>query len=67
MQVPLNKFILVNSGEAVNSDMAMMTEAIRSIGVSLLGGNANIHGKFELGLDSISATNGVSSYHFLLK
>ncbi|KAG8900522.1 hypothetical protein FRB99_005992 [Tulasnella sp. 403] len=59
--VPLNKFILTNSGEAVNSDMTMMKEAIRSVGISLLGGNANIQGKFELGIESISATNDSST------
>ncbi|KAG8964796.1 hypothetical protein FRC00_001143 [Tulasnella sp. 408] len=54
--VPLHKFILTNSGEAVNSNMAMMSESIKSIGISLLGGNANIQGKFELGIDYIGAT-----------
>lgn len=59
-QVPLHKFILTNSGEAVNSTMAMMSESIKSIGISLLGGNANIQGKFELGIDYIGATADVS-------
>lgn len=58
--MPLHKFILTNSGEAVNSNMAMMSESIKSIGISLLGGNANIQGKFELGIDYIGATTDVS-------
>lgn len=57
--MPLSKFILTNSGEAVNSEMTMMAEAVRSVGISLLGGNANIHGKFELAIESIGATNEV--------
>lgn len=62
-QVPLDKFILTNSGEAVNNDMEMMRQAVRTIGISLLGGNANIQGHFELGIQSISAVNdvGISS------
>jgi len=55
--VPFNNFILTNSGEAVNTDLVMMREAIRSVGISILGGNVNVQGKFELGLDSINATN----------
>ncbi|KAG9017146.1 hypothetical protein FRB90_001570 [Tulasnella sp. 427] len=58
--VPLHKFILTNSGEAVNSEMAMMSESIKSIGISLLGSNANLQGKFELGIDYIGATADVN-------
>lgn len=60
-QLPLNNFMLTNSGEAVNTDMTMMKESVKSIGISLLGGNANIHGKFELTIDSIGATNEVGA------
>ncbi|KAG8932038.1 hypothetical protein FRC02_001727 [Tulasnella sp. 418] len=55
--IPFSSFILTNSGEAVSSDMTMMREQIRSIGISLLGGKANVQGPFELGIDSIGLTN----------
>jgi NADH dehydrogenase [ubiquinone] 1 alpha subcomplex assembly factor 1 len=55
--------MLTNSGEAVSSDMRMMQEAIRSVGISLLGGKANIQGHFELGIDCIGATNEVCTLH----
>lgn len=33
----------------------MMTHRIRTIGVSILGGNSGVEGRYELGLDEIKA------------
>ena len=35
----------------------MYRERVRTIGVSLLGGNTGVEGAYELGIDSISAVN----------
>ena len=35
----------------------MYRERIRTVGVSLLGGNSGVEGPYELGIDSISAVN----------
>ena len=61
LQIPLNDFVLTNSGEVVQQQMAMMHEKIRSIGISILGGNANVSGQYELGIDSIRAVNEVTT------
>lgn len=37
--------------------MAMHRERVRTIGVSMLGGNSGIEGAFELGIDCIRAVN----------
>ena len=61
----MNDFVLTNSGEVVQQQMAMMQERIRSIGISILGGNANVSGQYELGIDSIRAVNEVTPLAFL--
>jgi hypothetical protein len=40
--------------------MTMMTHRIRTIGISILGGNSGVEGQYELGLDEIKAVNEVS-------
>jgi NADH dehydrogenase [ubiquinone] 1 alpha subcomplex assembly factor 1 len=35
----------------------MYRERIRTIGISLLGGNTGVEGPYELGIDSIRAVN----------
>ena len=35
----------------------MNRESVRSIGISILGGNSGVSGKYELGLDSIRLVN----------
>lgn len=35
----------------------MMREKVRSVGISLLGGNSGVEGPYELGIDSIRAVN----------
>jgi NADH dehydrogenase [ubiquinone] 1 alpha subcomplex assembly factor 1 len=39
----------------------MMTHRIRTIGISILGGNSGVEGRYELGLDVIKAVNEVST------
>jgi len=36
-----------------------MTDRIRTIGISILGGNSGVEGRYELGLDVIKAVNEV--------
>ena len=35
----------------------MLRERIRSVGISILGGNGGIEGKYELGIDSVQLVN----------
>lgn len=35
----------------------MYRERIRSVGISLLGGNSGVEGPYEMGIDSIRAVN----------
>jgi NADH dehydrogenase [ubiquinone] 1 alpha subcomplex assembly factor 1 len=35
----------------------MYREKVRSVGISLLGGNSGAAGKYELGIDSVSIVN----------
>jgi hypothetical protein len=37
----------------------MMTHRIRTIGISILGGNSGVEGRYEIGLDEIKAVNEV--------
>ena len=39
------------------NQMDMYRERVRSIGISMLGGNSGVGGKYELGIDSIRAVN----------
>jgi len=57
--IPIDSFVLTNSGETVSHQIQMMSQRIRTIGVSLLGGKANIRGRYELGIDSIKAVNSL--------
>ena len=49
----------MNSGEIVESEIPLKVdrEKIRTIGISNLGGHGNIEGAYQLGIDSIWATN----------
>ncbi|KAF8506148.1 complex I intermediate-associated protein CIA30 [Hysterangium stoloniferum] len=55
--IPFDSFVLTNYGQIVNREMEMMTDRIRTIGISILGGNSGIEGRYELGLDVIKAVN----------
>ncbi|KAI0648925.1 NADH:ubiquinone oxidoreductase complex I intermediate-associated protein 30 [Trametes meyenii] len=55
--IPFKDFVLTNAGELVPHQVQMYRERIRTIGISLLGGNSGVEGPYELGIDSISAVN----------
>ncbi|TFK40234.1 complex I intermediate-associated protein CIA30 [Crucibulum laeve] len=55
--VPFDSFVRTNSGELSTEQIGMYREKIRSIGISLLGGNSRVEGRYELGIDSISVVN----------
>ncbi|KAF8519290.1 complex I intermediate-associated protein 30-domain-containing protein [Gautieria morchelliformis] len=55
--IPFDAFVLTNSGELVSREMTMMTHRVRTIGISILGGNSGVEGKYEIGLDVIKAVN----------
>jgi len=39
------------------NQISMLKERIRSVGISILGGNGGIEGKYELGIDSVQLVN----------
>lgn len=46
-----------SAGEISDSQKPMDRERIRSVGISLLGGNSNTPGPYELWVDSVQAVN----------
>lgn len=46
-----------NYGEMSENQISMLRERIRSVGISILGGNGGIEGKYELGIDSVRLVN----------
>ncbi|KAG6850703.1 hypothetical protein H0H93_009861 [Arthromyces matolae] len=56
-KIPFENFVRTNSGELSSNQIQMAREGIRTIGISLLGGNSGISGKYELGIDSIRIVN----------
>ncbi|RDB26387.1 Complex I intermediate-associated protein 30, mitochondrial [Hypsizygus marmoreus] len=55
--IPFDNFVRTNSGELSQDQIKMYREKIRSIGISLLGGNSGSAGPYELGIDSIRIVN----------
>ncbi|KAI0775018.1 NADH:ubiquinone oxidoreductase complex I intermediate-associated protein 30 [Trametes elegans] len=55
--IPFRDFVLTNAGELVPEQVQMYRERVRTIGISLLGGNSGVEGPYELGIDSVSAVN----------
>jgi len=55
--IPLDDFVLTNAGEVASHQITMARDKVRSIGISLLGGNSGVEGPYELGIDSIRALN----------
>ncbi|KAE9408358.1 CIA30-domain-containing protein [Gymnopus androsaceus JB14] len=54
--IPFRNFVRTNHGEL--SDVQLnMSPMLRSIGISLLGGNAGIAGKYELNIDTFRVVN----------
>ncbi|KAI0048942.1 complex I intermediate-associated protein CIA30 [Auriscalpium vulgare] len=55
--IPFDDFVLTNTGEIASDQISMLTSRIRTIGISLLGGNSGVEGPYELGIDEIRAVN----------
>lgn len=55
--LPFSSFVRTNSGEMSEAQITMMRERIRSVGISILGGNSGFSGKYELGIDHIRIVN----------
>ncbi|TFY56532.1 hypothetical protein EVJ58_g7578 [Rhodofomes roseus] len=55
--IPFDAFVLTNVGEVSYEQMEMFRERVRTVGISLLGGNSGVEGPYELGIDSIFAVN----------
>ncbi|KAL1746945.1 NADH:ubiquinone oxidoreductase intermediate-associated protein 30 [Schizophyllum fasciatum] len=54
-QIPFNNFVRKNAGEISRDQYKMPRRQVRTIGVSILGGNSHVAGPFELGIDTVSA------------
>ena len=57
LQIPFNNFVRTSLGEMSINQMEMYREKVKSIGISILGGNSGVEGKYELGIDSIRVVN----------
>ena len=57
LQIPFDSFVLTNAGEIASDQVTMLRERIRTIGISLLGGNSGVEGSYELGIDEIRVVN----------
>lgn len=55
--IPFQNFVLTNAGELASHQITMYREKVRTVGISLLGGNSRFSGPYELGIDSIRAVN----------
>jgi len=55
--IPFDNFVRTSLGEMSANQMRMFREKIRSVGISMLGGNSGVEGKYELGIDSIRVVN----------
>ncbi|KAF9466545.1 complex I intermediate-associated protein CIA30 [Collybia nuda] len=63
LYIPFDNFVRTNSGELSEDQIKMYREKVRSIGISLLGGNSGSSGKYELGIDSIRIVNDEDVIH----
>jgi Complex I intermediate-associated protein 30 (CIA30) len=57
LQIPFSNFVRTSAGELSINQMEMLREKIKSVGISILGGNSGVEGKYELGIDSIRVVN----------
>ncbi len=48
---------MTKAGTINTQPVRMLREHVRSIGISLLGGNSGVEGPYELGIDEIRAVN----------
>ncbi|KAI0028966.1 NADH:ubiquinone oxidoreductase intermediate-associated protein 30 [Vararia minispora EC-137] len=53
--LPLDAFVLTNTGEVASHQIKMDRAKVKSVGISILGGNTGIEGPYELGVDEIRA------------
>ncbi|KAF8274766.1 complex I intermediate-associated protein CIA30 [Lactarius quietus] len=56
-RIPFDGFVMTKAGTINTQPVSMLRERLRSVGVSLLGGNSGIEGPYELGIDEIRAVN----------
>lgn len=59
VQIPFSSFVLTSGGETATAQVKMGKNKVRTVGISMLGGNAKISGKYELGIDYIGAVVNV--------
>jgi len=55
--IPFSEFVLTNVGDVATEQVSMFRERLRTVGISILGGNSGVAGPYELGIDSIRAVN----------
>ena len=48
---------MTKAGAINTQPVRMLRERLRSVGISLLGGNSGVEGPYELGIDEIRAVN----------
>jgi NADH dehydrogenase [ubiquinone] 1 alpha subcomplex assembly factor 1 len=48
---------MTKAGTINTQSVTMFRERVRSVGISLLGGNSGVEGPYELGIDEIRAVN----------
>jgi NADH dehydrogenase [ubiquinone] 1 alpha subcomplex assembly factor 1 len=48
---------MTKAGTINTQPVKMFRESVRSVGISLLGGNSGVEGRYELGIDEIRAVN----------
>jgi Complex I intermediate-associated protein 30 (CIA30) len=56
-QIPFDGFVMTKAGTINTQPVLMLRERVRSVGISLLGGNSGVEGPYELGIDEIRAVN----------
>lgn len=59
-QIPFSAFVLTNYGRLISRESSLMTDRVRTLGISILGGNSGVEGRYELGLDTFKAVNEAS-------
>lgn len=65
--IPFDNFVRTSLGEMSANQMKMYREKIKSVGISMLGGNSGVEGKYELGIDSIRVVNEDDVVHTPIK
>ncbi|KAF6757213.1 complex I intermediate-associated protein 30-domain-containing protein [Ephemerocybe angulata] len=55
--IPFKNFVRTDYGQMSEKQLKMVRERVKTIGISMLGGNSGVAGKYELGIDSIRLVN----------